>query len=120
MPKRQKADARLSDIRDKFLERCAELWDAHEEEFMAVLEDAEKRCVNVTFRACLDFSESTAKLDTSLSFSQVVKDNKQDDFDDPNAPPLPGLGKKGKKGGKGNGNDGDEPDGKKAAAGDKD
>ena len=97
MPKKQRPDARLSDIKDKFIERIGELWETHESEFIGVLEDSEKKCVNLTFRAELDFSESTAKLTTAMSFSQVMKDRKEDDFDDPNAPPLPGMEKEGKK-----------------------
>ncbi len=108
MPKKQSADARLEDIKDKFIERCGELWDTHESEFMGVLSDSEKKCVNLTFRAELDFSESTAKLTTTMSFSQVMKDRKEDDFDDPKQPRL-GLEA-----------DGDGKRGKKAAANDKD
>lgn len=91
MPKKQRADARLNDIQERFLERAQELWDLHEGEFMQVLEDAESRKVNLTFTATLDFSESTAKLETQIRFSQVVKDKKQDDFDDPNQTKLPGI-----------------------------
>lgn len=91
MPKKQKADARISDIKEKFLERCSELWDTHEGEFMAVLEDSETKKLNLSYTAELDFSESTAKLNTTMRFSQVVKDKKTDDFDDPNQPRLPGV-----------------------------
>lgn len=91
MPRRQKADARLGDIKHKFLERCDELWGLHESCFMELLDEAESRKFNVTFVAALDFSESTAKLETSIRFSQVVKDKKQDDFDDFHAPLLPGT-----------------------------
>lgn len=91
MPKKQKADARVGDIREKFMERCDELWGLHEAEFMAVLDDAESKRLNLSFTAELDFSESTAKLNTTMRFSQVVKDKKTDDFDDPNQPRLPGV-----------------------------
>jgi hypothetical protein len=91
MPKKQRADARLADIQERFAQRINELWEAHETEFMTVLEDAESRKVRVTFAATLDFSESTAKLQTGISFSQVVKDHKDDDFDDPNQTKLPGV-----------------------------
>jgi len=96
VPKKQKADARIEDIRDKFLERAAEMWDVHEDEFMKVLEDSESKRVNLTFKAELDFSESTAKLKSVMSFSQVMTDRKEDDFEDPNQQRLPGLGKDGK------------------------
>lgn len=121
MPKKQRADARLNDIQERFLERAQELWDLHENEFMQVLEDSETRKVNLTFTGTLDFSESTAKLETQIRFSQVVKDKKQDDFDDPNQAKLPGIDPKE---GKGKGKkpkkakDTDEfPSGKDAAAG---
>ena len=107
----------MSDIKDRFVSRCAELWDAHEGEFMSVLEDSENKRVNLTFRAELDFSESTAKLTTAMSFSQVMKDRKEDDFDDPNAPALPGLERENKKKGKGAKGEEQPPDGKAAAAG---
>lgn len=90
---------------------------------MQVLEDAESRKVNLTFTATLDFSESTAKLETQIRFSQVVKDKKQDDFDDPNQAKLPGIDpKEGKAKGKAKRKPKTEstdefPSGKDAAAG---
>lgn len=126
MPKKQRADARLNEIQERFLERAQELWDLHENEFMAVLEDSESRKVNLSFTGTLDFSESTAKLETTIRFSQVVKDKKQDDFDDPNQAKLPGIDpkdEKKKEGKKGKGKKAttttDEISGKDAAAGEK-
>lgn len=88
MPKKATPTANPSQIRDKFLERAGELWDLHEEEFMQVLEEAESKKINLTIKASLDMSETAAKLQTGISFSQVVKDAREDVFDDPNQRPL--------------------------------
>lgn len=123
MPKKQRADARLAEIQETFIERVSELWDLHESEFMQVLEDAESRKMALTFTATLDFSESTAKLETQIRFSQVVKDKKQDDFDDPNQPKLPGISDDGKpkrgKGGRKKRETTDSFSGKEAASGER-
>lgn len=89
MPRKQQADARWSDIKGKFLERVAELWDTHQEKFVSVLDESEQRKINVTFRGALDFSESTASLVTSIAYVQAMKDKKSDSFEDPNQPNLP-------------------------------
>ena len=39
MPKKQRSDARLSDIKERFIERIGELWETHEAEFMGVIEN---------------------------------------------------------------------------------
>lgn len=86
MPKKKAtppANQRLSDMKEKFLERAAELWDMHIEDAMTILESSESKKFNLTFHAKLDFSESTAKLETEISFSQQHRDRRQDDFEDP-------------------------------------
>jgi hypothetical protein len=97
MPRKQKADARMKDIKEAFLEHAADLWDKHETEFTVVLDESELRKMNLTFSAELDFSESTAKLNTTMRFSQVMKDKRTADFDDPNQPHLPAMEDAGKK-----------------------
>lgn len=81
----------MEDIRDTFLKRAEELWDTHEADFMSVLAESESKVMALTFRADMDFSESTAKLRTTIRFSEVHTDHKDDDFDDPTAPRLPGI-----------------------------
>jgi hypothetical protein len=88
MPRKNKAEARMEEVRDKFLQRAAELWDKHQAEFSTVLENAESHCLNITFTAALDFSESAAKLETKQSFSEVHRDSTEDTFDDPSQPAL--------------------------------
>ena len=89
MPKKAKPDARLSEMRAEFLLQAEELWDAHQEEFMGVLEESEARKVKLSYGVMLDFSESKASLETTMGFSQVVKDKRQKFFDDPNQLGLP-------------------------------
>lgn len=93
MPKKSNPDARQAEVRDMFVKRVQELWEVHESEIQAVLKDAESQKLNLSFTAKLDFSESAAKLVTSICFSQVVKESREDDFEDPNQPALPGLTK---------------------------
>lgn len=81
---KNKADARTQDLKETFLKHAADLWDTHEARFMEVLDDSESQAISLTFHAKLDFSESTAKLDTTIGFSQVVKDKRTADFDNPN------------------------------------
>lgn len=110
MPKTASPKANKSVVEAQFLQRVKELWETHEHEFMQVLEEAESKKINLTFRASLDFSETAPKLQTHISFSQVVKDGREDTFDDENQLKLPvaesdeepapakTTGKKGKKG----------------------
>ena len=81
----------MEDIREEFLKHAADLWATHQDDFARVLSDAESQKINLSFTAKLDFSEVTAKLHTNLSYSQVVKDSREKDFDDPNQPRLPGV-----------------------------
>jgi predicted RNA-binding protein with RPS1 domain len=112
MPKKASPDANPEQVRDQFLQRVKELWDTHEDEFMQVLDEAESKKINLTFRCSIDKSETAAKLQTGITFSQVVKDAREDVFEDPNQRPLIELpaddkatgkpaGKKGTKSGKG-------------------
>ena len=78
----------MEEMRDKFLERAGELWSKHEKEFSEVIEESESKKINLAFSAKLDFSESSAVLETKISFSQVMSDGAADTFDDPNQPPL--------------------------------
>lgn len=90
MPKEKaKPDKRLRDMKEKFLDRAAELWKKHESEFVEILDESESHKLNLSFSAKLDFSESSAVLDTTLSFSQVMTDKTSDTFDDPNQGKLP-------------------------------
>lgn len=88
MPKSAKPSFTPHQLRDKFLERVSELWDMHEHEFMEVLDESESKKINLTFKAAIDTSETAAKLATHISFSQVVKEAREDVFDDPGQPWL--------------------------------
>lgn len=89
MPKTASPKSEKSALLAKFHERIDELWIGHEHEFMQILEDAESKKVNITFKAVLDFSETAAKIQTHISFSQVVKDAREDSLEDPDQPMLP-------------------------------
>jgi hypothetical protein len=84
VPKKQSATARVEEMRDRFCERVVELWDLHQSEFMGYIEESEEHKANVIFTARIDLSDSSAKLQSSIRASQVLKDRKEDDFDDPN------------------------------------
>jgi hypothetical protein len=90
MPKKKQPNAQVQDIKQAFLqEHAPDLWDRHEDKFMQILEESENRKVSVTFNLTMDFSESTAQLNTRIRYSQVMTDERTADFDDPNQVPLP-------------------------------
>ena len=89
MPKKFTPSAQAEEMKLKFQERVGELWDEHQAEFLKVLGDSESSKLNLTFVGKLDFTDSAAKLVTSMSFSQVVKDSREDDFAQLQ---LPGVG----------------------------
>lgn len=91
MPRKQKPDARVEEMKSDFLRAAGELWDKHQSRFMAVLEESESRMVNVTFPVTIDFSESKAVMTTQIRFSEVFKDKRVSGFDDPNQATLPGA-----------------------------
>lgn len=81
--KKPKPDVRLGDMKEKAVVRIAELWDAHIERAMKILEEGESRVVTLNFSVALDFTESTAKEKTSIRYTQAFTDSRQDDFEDP-------------------------------------
>ena len=81
--KKPKPDVRLGDMKEKAILRIAELWDAHIEKAMKILEEGESRVVTLNFAVQLDFSESTAKEKTVIRYTQAFTDSRQDDFEDP-------------------------------------
>ncbi len=90
MPKAHKEpEVRLSQIRESFMAQAGELWTQHEDRFMGVLSESEDKVIALSFRAKLDFSESSACLETTIGYSQVVKDKRTASFDDPSQPALP-------------------------------
>jgi hypothetical protein len=90
MPKKKHPNAQVAEIRQTFLEKHApELWEKHEEKFMQILEESENRKVGVSFNLTMDFSESTAQLQTRIRYSQVMTDERTSDFDDPNQLKFP-------------------------------
>lgn len=91
MPVKHEPDPRVADMKDTFLQQAAELWEQHRERFLRYLEEAETRKLNLSFKAALDFTESAASLETTISYSQVVKDRRTADFDNPNQQQLPGT-----------------------------
>lgn len=91
MPKKASPNAPIAAIEEQFLKRVQELWAKHENEFSQILDEAETKKINLTFKATLDFSETAARLTTNISFSQVVKDGREDTFDDENQLQLPGA-----------------------------
>lgn len=91
MPKRNDPDVRVDEMKGTAAEQLRDLWDMHQDEFMKVLTEAEVKKLNLNFTVKLDFSDSKATLETTMSFSQVVKDKRTAEFEDPNAPFLPGV-----------------------------
>ena len=91
MPVRNDPDARLEEMKSEFLEQCADLWTQHEERFMRYKAESETGKINLTFKATLDFSEGKAGLETTIGYSQVVKDKRRAEFDSPDQEQIPGT-----------------------------
>ena len=82
MPKaKTKPDVRLTDMKEKAVQRIAELWDLHIEKAMGILDESESRVVRLNFAVELDFAESTAKETTHIRYTQAFTDKRQDDFE---------------------------------------
>lgn len=90
MPKKQKSASRVDELKTEFLRHATDLWDKRGMEIVKVLDQAESRKLNATFTAAMDFSESTAKITTTVSFSQVHKDKRVTDFMNPDLPGMKG------------------------------
>lgn len=54
-------------------------------------EDSEAKKVKITLAPMIDMSESVVHVETTSSYSQVVKDTRAGDIEDSNQPGLPGA-----------------------------
>ena len=79
--KKPKPDVRLADMKEKAVQRIAELWDLHIGKAMSILDESESRVVRLNFCVELDFAESTAKETTTIRLTQAFTDKRQDDFE---------------------------------------
>ena len=93
--KKEKPDVRIAEMKERFLNRSGELWDIHIDKAMQILDEGETRVVTLNFKAILDFTESTAKEKTRISYSQAFTDERQDDFEDPRQGQLMAQGEGG-------------------------
>lgn len=84
MPKSTETIIPMHEVKAQFLQAAATLWDKHTEEITKVLTESETSKMNVTCTVAIDFSES-AKVETTLKFSQVVKDSIKHTFPEPQA-----------------------------------
>ncbi len=91
------------DMLEKFLERAEVFWKRNFAAAAGILEDSETKKLVLTFKAAIDFSEPDATMATSISYSQVHKEEAEDTFDNPvpgpelPGEPLPGVDEEAKK-----------------------
>jgi hypothetical protein len=79
------------DMLEKFVERAQVFWKRNFAAAASILEESETKKLVLTFKAAIDFSEPDATMATSISYSQVHKEEAEDTFDNPvPGPELPG------------------------------
>lgn len=91
MPIKKSNEVMMGEAKTVFLQRAGELWDEWQERIQEVIENSEGKKINVGFKASLDFSESVASVDTSISFSETVTDTRHNDIDPPEQQQIPGT-----------------------------
>lgn len=91
MPIKKSNEVMMEEAKTVFLQRAGELWDEWQERIQEVIENSEGKKINVCFKASLDFSESVASVDTSISFSETVTDTRHNDIDPPEQQQIPGT-----------------------------
>lgn len=91
MPKQKGAEAQGQELKERFVKRVGELWDIHYDKASKVLKDSEDKKITITFKAKIDFSESSPKLKSGIRYAEVNTDEVDDTFEpipDPNEPNL--------------------------------
>lgn len=92
--KNETPDPRVAEMREGFIEDCADLWDKNQERFMALLNSSDAKAVKLTFSTLIDFSESEANMETEIGYGQRFKDKRKRQFGDPNQAELPEIGRR--------------------------
>ena len=80
----------LVKMRDAFTLRIGDLWDAHIDEALTLLKEAESSEVTLNFACELNFKESVPKMKSRLRFTRSYTDERDDEFD-PNQTEMGGL-----------------------------
>lgn len=78
-----------NDMLEKFIEHVTKLWKQHFIEAKTILDESESSAIKLNFTAKMDFSESEAKLESTIRFSEVHTDSKDATFDNPMPGPEP-------------------------------
>ena len=78
-----KAKPIFTQIREAITKAVDELFNEHSGEISQVLDEAEDKCVAVTFGVKVDCSESEPMVTTGIRFSQSVTDKRVARLDDP-------------------------------------
>lgn len=91
MPKQKSNEVMMDEAKAIFLMRAGELWGEWSERIQEVIENSEGKKINLSFKASMDFSESVASVDTTISFSETVTDSRHNDIDPPEQLQVPGT-----------------------------
>jgi hypothetical protein len=90
--KNESADPRMTEMRQGFLDDCADLWDNNQDRFMALLKNSDKQAVNLTFTATIDMSETEAMMEVDMRYGKPYKDRRTRTFGDPNQLEISDIG----------------------------
>jgi len=80
--------SQMRQIADLIAEQSAELVEAHLAEALVLLDETEKKVINIALGVEIDSSEPTVTVKTKISFAKKVTDSRASDIDDPAQPRL--------------------------------
>jgi hypothetical protein len=91
MPKANKTEASLEELKETVLSHIDDLLNEHIAEAVKIVTTGDERKGNITFAVKLDFSETAPAVETGMTFSEVHKDKRQTNLEDPKQARLPGA-----------------------------
>lgn len=91
MPVTKSNEVMMKEAKEIFLLRAGELWQEWSDRIKEIIEKSEGKKINLSFKASMDFSESVASVDTTISFSETVTDSRHNDIDPPEQLQIPGT-----------------------------
>jgi hypothetical protein len=81
-------DSRLPEMAVSFTGQVRELFDQHTDEIQELLNESEPKKVKLAFSIVLDLDSQPASVETTISFSKVVKDRRTAEVHDADEPFL--------------------------------
>lgn len=82
--KKTAATPRGENIRNAIMAKVEELWNAHSQEVLDIIQESEDHKVTVGFSSEIDCSESAPSITIKMRFSETFTDSRKVQLDDPN------------------------------------